>query len=120
MCTGHVGDEAAARAALVARARGAGVVVTIGMEATPRRRFLEDLEKLGPVAAAPPAGPLLSPVQQELLARLAAGATVTDAAAELSVSRRTANRLLADARTRLGVDTTAEAVLRGADGLRGR
>ena len=59
-----------------------------------------------------PGVPVLSAEQRDLLAALSGGATVTEAALALFVSRRTANRRLAEARYLLGVTTNAEAVTR--------
>jgi DNA-binding CsgD family transcriptional regulator len=50
--------------------------------------------------------------QRQLLRLLADGLSVAEAAAFLHLSRRTAERRLAEARAVLGVATTAEAVLR--------
>jgi DNA-binding NarL/FixJ family response regulator len=57
---------------------------------------------------------VLDPEQLRLLAVLGKGRTVAEAARELHLSRRTAQRRLADIRSRLGVPTTAAAVARGA------
>src|SRR5437899_2107313 len=56
----------------------------------------------------------LEPDRRRLLALLAGGATVDEAARQLHVSRRTAQRWLAQIRSSLGVATTAAAVVRGA------
>jgi DNA-binding NarL/FixJ family response regulator len=47
-----------------------------------------------------------------VLEHVAGGASISEAAARLGISRRTATRRLAAARASLGVDTTAEAVVR--------
>jgi DNA-binding CsgD family transcriptional regulator len=52
----------------------------------------------------------LAPEQRRLLALLGAGSTVEEAARCLHMSRRTAQRRLAEIRGRLGVPTTAAAV----------
>lgn len=115
-CIGTVGDEASARAAMAALARGAGLAVRVAIGGSGRHRFLEDLHKVSqpvPYEPAPSSGvDGLAPLQHELLGALSRGATVTAAAAELHVSRRTANRLLADARARLDADSNAAAVRR--------
>lgn len=54
----------------------------------------------------------LTPEQVRLMDLLARGATVTAACAQLSLSRRTASRRLAAVRERIGVASTAEAVVR--------
>lgn len=120
-CVGVVGDEVSARAALTASTRGAALVVAIALTGASRQRVVEDLHKATvPVDGVPvpqgPAGPDLEPLQQQLLEALASGLTVTAAAEVAHVSRRTANRALADARERLGVETTVAAVHRWVDG----
>lgn len=114
-CIGTVDDEVSARAAMGALARGAGLAVRVTIGGAGRHRFLEDLHKVAdPTAYEPEPSPgvRLAPLQHELLDALSRGATVTAAAAGLHVSRRTANRLLADARAQLGADTNAAAVHR--------
>jgi DNA-binding NarL/FixJ family response regulator len=54
----------------------------------------------------------LDEVQRRLLALLACGLSVPEAARRLHLSRRTAERRLAEARVALGAATNAEAVLR--------
>lgn len=49
--------------------------------------------------------------EQRVLSLLREGLAVGEAAQELHISRRTADRRLAAARTKLGVATTAEAVV---------
>jgi DNA-binding NarL/FixJ family response regulator len=55
---------------------------------------------------------VLDEEQQQLLSLLAEGLTVREAATRLHLSRRTAERRLAEARAALGAATNAEAVLR--------
>ncbi len=55
---------------------------------------------------------LLQSDEHRLLRLMAAGATMSEAAASMHVSRRTCARRLAAAKTKLGSLTTAEAVLR--------
>ncbi len=111
---GWVRDADAARLAVVASARGAGIVALADCESDLGRTLLADLYRLGPVivgaeeqlAAAP-----LSPEQCQLLERLANGETIAAAAAAEYLSLRTANRRIAQARNALGVASTREAVL---------
>ena len=116
LCLGTVGDAGGAEAAMTAVARGAGIAVAITLRGAARHRFLEDLHTLAQPIRHRPTTPSpttdLSGNQEHLLEALASGATVTSAAANLHISRRTANRLLEDARTRLGVDTNAGAARR--------
>lgn len=112
ICVGSVADAEAAGPAVAAVARGAGLAVSLGLTGNDRRRFLEDLERLGATPTTSTAHPRdgLEPHHTELLDLLVTGATLTAAATRLHLSRRTAHRRLAEARQRLGVDTTAEAV----------
>lgn len=125
-CAGIVADRAEAVAALVAAVRGAGLVVSVGLAADEADVFLDDLARIGPIlrppAAPAVAGPQLSPEQRQLLEILAAGATVPDAARQLYLSVRTAERRIGEIRRVLGVRTTAEAVLaaRAATAVGGR
>lgn len=101
-----------AEAALLAAARGAGLVVAVADEAH-RERLFADLERLGAVRLwHRPGDPLaaLDAEQRRLLELLAAGSTLGEAAQALSYSRRTVNRRLAAIRNALGVRTTAEAL----------
>jgi DNA-binding CsgD family transcriptional regulator len=113
---GPIDDAEQAGAAIEALTRGVGLAVAVRVTGDLRHRTLEDLHRLGAVqTAAPltvrPAG-LLDEEQRRLLAALAAGATVTEAARQLHLSRRTANRRLTAIRERLGVQSTAEAITR--------
>lgn len=116
LCRGTVADDDSAAASVLALARGAGLQVEVRLTGDARRRYLEDLHRVGsPTAAARATDAVVLPDdQRELLDLLIAGRTVTAAATELHRSRRTVNRILADARERLGVATTAEAVARWA------
>lgn len=112
MCIGRVTDLEVARQAVAAAARGVGLAVSVELTGDDKRRFLEDLERLGasPAGKASTTADLLDADHGELLAALATGATLTAAAADLHLSRRTAHRRIAEARQRLGVNTTVEAV----------
>jgi DNA-binding NarL/FixJ family response regulator len=115
-CIGGVDGEEAARAALVAVVRGASVVVCVE-KAPPQvaAQFVEDLVRLNTVEQHRPAlaDPLarLDAEQRRLLELLAEGRSLGDAAEALHISRRTADRRLAEARRALGARTTAEAIL---------
>jgi DNA-binding NarL/FixJ family response regulator len=103
-------DESAARV-LEAAARGAVVAVHLELAGLGRQRFLEDLDRLGvAVREGVPDAPWPTEEQEELLGLLAAGFTVTAAAAQLNVSRRTTNRMLGEIRDLFGVDSNAQAV----------
>ena len=111
VCAGDVADEASAHDALLAAARGAGLIVWGATEAV-----LDDLARVGPVERVQLAGVVdtgpLDEDQWRLLHLIAAGRSTPEAAAELYLSQRTAERKLAAARKALGARTTAEAVLR--------
>lgn len=109
-CVGTIDDRATARAAVDALERGVALVVAITLDRPERLALREDLERLGDLTA-PADRHLLDDDQRDLLARLADGATVAEAARAVGMSLRTANRRLADARARLGVTTTVEAVV---------
>src|SRR5699024_5125000 len=113
VCVGIVDDEGGAAAAVTALLRGTGLAGFVGLTGPSRLRFLEDLHRTGQVAVTgsgdgapggpgPDGGPALDDDQRELLRMLAAGATVEEAAQARHLSRRTANRRLADARRALG------------------
>jgi hypothetical protein len=138
---GRVPDVDTAELALLAAARGAGVVAITDVRAEVGRALLADLERIGPVSTDPDtvavgtgggagaaagaagtaagwadggdqgAGTPLAPEQRALLERLAKGETIAAAAQAEFLSLRTANRRIAEARQALGVRSTREAVL---------
>ncbi len=119
---GRVADSDTVHLALLAAARGTGIVAVCD-PATPLGRALaDDLARLGGVQHGPGGaaggggggggGAVdLVPEQRALLERLAAGDTIAAAAAAEFLSLRTANRRIAEARALFGVRTTREAVL---------
>jgi hypothetical protein len=120
---GRVPDMDAAALAVLAAARGAGVVVIADDRSEPGRAVLADLSRIGPVLRDPNLDPAvaedadgadglpLTDEQRSLLDRLGAGETIAAAAEAEFLSLRTANRRIAEARKALGVRTTREAVL---------
>jgi hypothetical protein len=122
---GRVADADTAELAVLAAARGAGVVAIADAGSDVGRALYADLARVGPVSIDPDApvaggeadepaagsGPQLAPEQRALLERLAGGETIAAAAAAEFLSLRTANRRIAEAREVLGVRTTREAVL---------
>jgi DNA-binding NarL/FixJ family response regulator len=119
---GRVNDLDTAELALLAAARGAGVVAVTDPASETGQALLADLARIGPVVTDPDADdeeaagagtsrPQLAPEQRALLERLANGETIAAAAAAEFLSLRTANRRIAEARELLGVRTTREAVL---------
>lgn len=94
--------------------RGADLVISLPEEEWVAP-FVRDLGRLATVhlGSVEPTDPLaaLNHDQRDLLIRLADGQSIPQAAAELYLSVRTAERRLGAARRLLGVRTTAEAVL---------
>lgn len=115
VCHGAVASYADAVLALRAAVAGAGVVILASATRDTVDRLIDDLRRLGPVehvTADSPAPPVIDREQRHLLALLAEGWTLGEAAAELGWSRRTADRRLDAARQALGADRTADAVAR--------
>jgi DNA-binding NarL/FixJ family response regulator len=121
---GRVADLDTAELAVLAAARGAGVVAVADVQSEIGRALLADLERIGPVSVDPDAdvagegastgsgaGGRLAGEQRALLERLAKGETIAAAAQAEFLSLRTANRRIAEARHLLGVRSTREAVL---------
>jgi hypothetical protein len=127
---GRVTDTDSLQLAVLAAARGAGIVAVTDAESPIGRALAGDLARLGPVqrgagnpqgGASPDPGTDpgsnhstvadLVPEQRALLERLAGGDTIAAAAAAEFLSLRTANRRIAEARALFGVRTTREAVL---------
>ena len=117
VCIGEVADAADAAEALLAVVAGSGLVVHARADRTVIDRLVDDLRRFGPVdhrTTEPEPSPALTPDERRLLDRLAGGQTLGQAAADLNLSRRTADRRLASARKKLGAATTAEAIVRHA------
>ena len=110
VCTGHVGDEAAAESAGLALLAGADLVVTAAAPRAVIDRMCDDLRRIGSLDHRVEAstGPALSTEERELVERLLAGQSLGQASNAMHMSRRTADRRLAAARQALGVTTTAE------------
>ena len=119
---GRISDHDTLQLAVLAAARGAGIVAVCDPDSPTGRALVDDLNRLGTVQFGP-GGPApapatsgdavaeLVPEQRALLDRLAAGDTIAAAAAAEFLSLRTANRRIAEARALFGVRTTREAVL---------
>lgn len=121
---GPVETVADAGLALLTVLAGAGAVIHARGSRQVIDRLLDDLRHVrrvevrrGPAATAP----RIDPDAVAILEILAGGRTLGDAAHELGLSRRTADRRLSDARAALGVERTVEAVARARRlGLLGR
>jgi DNA-binding NarL/FixJ family response regulator len=113
---GRIIDRDTLHLAVLAAARGTGIVAVCDPETPLGRALVDDLTRLGPVQHGPGGDASgtaadLVPEQRALLDRLAAGDTIAAAAAAEFLSLRTANRRIAEARALFGVRTTREAVL---------
>lgn len=111
-CQGTVGNDGDAVAATWALVRGCGLIVAVSPGASPD--FLGDLGRAGQLerftlTRGDDSG--LDADETALLAALAHGLSMQQAAKQLHLSGRTAQRRLASARATLGVRTTREAVM---------
>ncbi|HEX8025683.1 MAG TPA: helix-turn-helix domain-containing protein, partial [Candidatus Limnocylindrales bacterium] len=115
VCHGTVASDADAVQALRAAVGGAGVVVVAAADRETIDRLLDNLRRLGRVehltADTAPA-PAVDAEQRQLLRLLADGWTLGEAATELGLSRRTADRRLDAARRALDAERTADALAR--------
>lgn len=93
----------------------AGVVVHGVADRDVLDRLCDDLRRLGPLdhrTASTPRTSRLTSEERALVDRLLEGETLGEAALELNLSRRTADRRMASVRKKAGVATTAEALVR--------
>jgi len=114
VCAGVVRDAAGAAEALLAAVAGAGLVIHATASRHVVDRLVDDLRRLGPVehrTTEPARGPTLTAEEHRLLDALAQGGTLSRAASELHLSRRTADRRLRSAKEKLGAGSTAEALV---------
>jgi DNA-binding NarL/FixJ family response regulator len=114
VCTGTVRGATDAAEALLAAVAGAGLIVCAQASRDIVDRLVDDLRHLGPVehrTAEQTPAPMLTSEEHRLLNALADGKTLSQAAAELHLSRRTADRRLRSAREKLGTTSTAEAIV---------
>ena len=114
VCTGVVGSMEDAAAALLAAVGGAGVLIDAQAERDVVDRLCEDLRRIGRLDHRVGEQPLrvtLTREEQALVDILLDGESLGAAARRLSVARRTADRRLASVRAKLGVETTAEALV---------
>lgn len=112
-CLGDVTSAEDAGRAVLAAVRGATVIVRACGPREVIDHLCDDLRRLGPLEHLTEPRPrhLLDAQQRKLLAHLASGLSLGEAAKRLQIARRTADRRLAAAREALGVTTTAEAIL---------
>jgi len=117
---GAVDTASDAAAALLAVLGGAGTVIHARTDGDVLDRLVDDLRhvrrvdlrRAGPRPVEPLRPAAVDPDALAILAILAEGRTLGDAAATLGLSRRTADRRLAEAREALGAERTVEAVAR--------
>lgn len=106
-------DEDAASAVLAA-IDGYGLLVVLGIDGAALHRLEDDLRRLGAVEIADSEPAVGSrppdPDGLAILALLASGHSLGEAADTLGLSRRTADRRLAAAKAALGADRTTEAI----------
>jgi DNA-binding NarL/FixJ family response regulator len=110
---GVVTDAAAASHAVLAALAGDGLLLVATADREVVDRLCEDLRRFGAVrhvvaGAEPPPG--LADEQRALLRLLLAGETLGAAAVRLHLSRRTADRRMAEVRRHYGVTSTAAAL----------
>lgn len=103
-----VSDDASATAVLRAVQRGATVTLQIRLTEPSRSEFIDQLRRVADVQT--DAGPTLSIEQRALLDHLRRGASMTETAHALHLSRRTVDRRLAEIKRILNVVTTTEAL----------
>jgi len=110
--SGAVTSAEDAAAALLAAVAGARLVVHALADRETIDRFVDDLRRLGEVdhRVGVRDADVLTKEQRVLMRSLAGGASIAEAAALANVSRRTADRRIAEVRRALGAGTTAEAV----------
>lgn len=114
VCSGTVTSAEDAAAALLAALGGAGVAVAARAERDIVDRLCEDLRRLGPLdhcVGESARAEALTNDERSLVNLLLEGSTLGEAAQRLGLSRRTADRRLASVRRKLGVETTAAAVV---------
>jgi DNA-binding NarL/FixJ family response regulator len=110
---GIVDSAESAAAALLAALGGCGLVIHATASREVTDHLVDDLRHVGHVehrVLGAESSPALEDEGRAILALLAEGLSLREAAATLGLSRRTADRRLATARAALGVTRTTEAV----------
>lgn len=118
VCSGVVSSAEDAAAALLAAVGGAGVLIHARAEREVVDRLCEDLRRLGRLdhrVGEQARRVTLTREEQSLVELLLAGESLGAAARTLNLARRTADRRLAGVREKLGVETTAEALVKLAE-----
>lgn len=113
--SGTIRTSTEAGSAVLAALAGQGLVALAVAPRDVVDRLIDDLRRLGPVehrlARAQPA-PDVGPEARAILGLLAEGQSLGEAATILGISRRTADRRLAQGRLALGTKRTTEAIAR--------
>jgi DNA-binding CsgD family transcriptional regulator len=113
VCYGEITAADDAASALMLALEGFGLVVAARAPREVMDRLIGDLRHVGPVEhrrAEHEARPGLGATERAMLTLLAEGHSLGEAADRLGLSRRTADRRLAEARRQLGVERTAQAI----------
>jgi DNA-binding CsgD family transcriptional regulator len=116
LCVGRVETVDDAAAAVLAAVAGADLLVDATAGRDVIDRLCDDLRRLGTLEhrIGQPEGTRtpLTVDERAILAELLAGRSLGEAARALHISRRTADRRLASARTAVGAVTTSQALIR--------
>lgn len=112
---GVVNDPVSAQQAMRALTRGVGLVIVLELEGDRAARFRDDLGKVANVVGSSGSVNGLSSEHETLLDALVSGRSVSQAAQDAYLSRRSAYRRITEAREALGVDTTAALIVRWAE-----
>lgn len=108
MVTATVTDDESAAAVLSAVQRGANVALRVLLAEPFRAEFIDQLRRLADIQTDAP--PALNDEHRALLDHLRQGASLTEAAHALHLSRRTVDRRLAEIKSIMKVATTTEAL----------
>jgi hypothetical protein len=114
LCSGIVRTASDAERVVLAALSGADLVVDCRASREVTDDMCDDLRRLGRLdhRVATQLMPVLDGDQRALLTAMAAGSSLGDAAVELHLSRRTADRRIAAARAALCATSTTEAIMK--------
>jgi DNA-binding NarL/FixJ family response regulator len=113
VCHGVVASDEDAAAAMLAALAGHSLLIEARRRSAAVDRLVDDLRRLGPVDHRILEGRIAEAIRPEaraILALIADGLSLGEAADSLGLSRRTADRRVAEARRALGTDRTTAAV----------